>query len=407
MQHSTDRVDTRKQPLPGALSIYLPPEYPAEVFLNAQTPPFCEDAQQTWHFFSYGSVLRILTDPTAFEISYAAPSIEASWTYAGLWSRSGRVHRTLRAAEAHAYTPRTVEQCRELIRNDAVALLAPVLTGADGHFEFIEEFAAPLSILAAARVMGLDIEADIVQLVHGMHANLQELQVANLGHLQGYSPLRDYISALLQQRTLSPWKPPRLLDTLIADRRLNDLDRLGVLWTQVIEASDTMASSLGYALLAFLQFGLIDIFRADMHLLPGGCEEALRFLNAFPAVFRVALRDLVLDGYEIARGQGVTGWLCAANRDKRVFPDPHSFDITRDNREQLAFGGGPHICLGKSLAQLIMPIAFAALIEAPLSGLRLDPDRQVERHLGINNSLLRLPLLFDMAGRVAWTRDHA
>src|SRR5260370_7042696 len=79
--------------LPGCLSTYLPPEYPAEVFLNAHAPYF-DGAQQTWHFSSAGSVLHILTDP-ALEVSYAAPSIAQSWTYAGPWSRSGKAQRDL------------------------------------------------------------------------------------------------------------------------------------------------------------------------------------------------------------------------------------------------------------------------------------------------------------------------
>src|SRR5260370_28859391 len=79
--------------LPGCLSTYLPPEYPAEVFLNAHAPYF-DGAQQTWHFSSAGSLLHILTDP-ALEVSYAAPSIAQSWTYAGPWSRPGKAQRDL------------------------------------------------------------------------------------------------------------------------------------------------------------------------------------------------------------------------------------------------------------------------------------------------------------------------
>jgi cytochrome P450 len=388
-----------KEPyLPGFLSCYLPQGFPADRFLNPTTPPYFDG--QTWHFFSYQAVLFILEHPE-YEISYAPPAYDRSWTYSGLWSRCGADHRGTRQATAHAYTPRAIAPYEAQTRAEASRLLTAALEGAGGRFEFINSFAAPLVILSAARVLGVHVDDDIADLVTWMQENVQELARENLGALRGQPELRRYIAALLVQRTKMPQGTPTLMDDLIANGQLTDLDRLGLLWTQLIEAPDTLASSIGYTLLAFLQFGLLPALRADRSLLPGACEEALRFLPAFPRVFRRASKNTALDGCEIAEGQAVTGWLCAANRDPGVFPDPDRFDISRENvQEHLAFGGGPHVCLGKSLAQLVLPAAFNALLDAFLPTLRLDPDRPLEGLWGVNNTILRLHLRYGQEEKV-------
>jgi cytochrome P450 len=384
----------QREVLPGILSVYFPAEYPSEVFLNARTTPYFDEKRQTWHFFSHKDVLSILTGP--FEINYAASSPDVSWTYAALWSKSGEAHRIARSATAHAYTPRAIELLRDQITADARSLLARALARADGRLEFVREFAGPLSIMAAARVMGLEaeVEADIYLLASFMQANVQELQLTNLRVLRGYQPLRDYLAGMLSRRAHSLQQPPRLIDELILDQTVTDLDLKGMVWTQMIEAADTMASGLGFALLAFLQFGVLDTLQANRALLPGACEEGLRFLAPFPEVFRQVQCDLTLGGCDLRQGQSVTGWISAANRDPAVFHHPHQFIVERETSDSLTFGGGHHTCLGKPLGQLVLPIAMGALLDASLPALRLDPEQQVERLLGINNTLLRLPLRY-------------
>jgi cytochrome P450 len=380
--------------LPGILAVYFPPEYPAEKFLNARTASYFDASRQTWHFFSHQDVRTILTGP--FEINYATPSPEWSWTYSALWSKEGEAHRIARSAEAHAYTPRAIESLQAQIAADARYLLARALAGADGRLEFARDFAGPLSIMAAARVMGLEAEvkADIPLLVSYMQANVQELQLANLHVLHGYQPLRDYLTSMLSQRALSPQEPPRLIDLLIADQSVSDLDLKGMVWSQMIEAPDTMASGLGFTLLAFLQFDLLDTLQGNRARLSGACDEALRLLPPFPAVFRQVKEDLTLGGCDLRQGQSVTGWISAANRDPAVFHNPHQFIVARETGDSLTFGDGQHTCLGKPLGQLVLPIAIGALLDASLPALRLGTGQQVERLLGINNTLLRLPLRY-------------
>jgi len=68
---------------------------------------------------------------------------------------------------------------------------------------------------------------------------------------------------------------------------------------------------------------------------------------------RTATRDVEIGGQRIAEGEKLAMYYGAANRDPSVFADPDRLDITRDNADKhLAFGFGPHVCIGKRVAQM-------------------------------------------------------
>ena len=89
---------------------------------------------------------------------------------------------------------------------------------------------------------------------------------------------------------------------------------------------------------------------------------------------RTATRDTMLGDQHIRAGDKVVIWFGAANRDPAVFADPHQLDLRRDPNPHLAFGVGPHFCLGAHLARLELTTMLQAMLErAP--GLTLDGDR--------------------------------
>jgi cytochrome P450 len=76
---------------------------------------------------------------------------------------------------------------------------------------------------------------------------------------------------------------------------------------------------------------------------------------------RLLTRDCDMDGILLPEGSRAIAFYGAANRDERKFPDPDRFDVTRNPTEQLAFGSGPHVCVGLHLARLEMTALFRAL----------------------------------------------
>ncbi|MGR6915652.1 cytochrome P450 [[Actinomadura] parvosata] len=130
----------------------------------------------------------------------------------------------------------------------------------------------------------------------------------------------------------------------------------------------------------------------DPDLIPGTVEEVLRMdstLSALGGVPRFLTEDVVLSGTTVPAGSTVIPNIPAANRDPAKFPDPDRFDPRRENGAQhLAFGAGPHYCLGQPLARLELQTVLGTLTRR-LPGLRLrdHPDDLRLRTGGISGGL--------------------
>jgi cytochrome P450 len=104
---------------------------------------------------------------------------------------------------------------------------------------------------------------------------------------------------------------------------------------------------------------------------------------------RTASRDLELSGRRIAAGDKVVVYHVSANVDERRFPDPFRFDIERAANDHLAFGQGPHQCLGAAFARLQMREFFTEFLRLPQVELDGQPRRLVSNFI---NGLTSVPL---------------
>ena len=131
--------------------------------------------------------------------------------------------------------------------------------------------------------------------------------------------------------------------------------------------------------------------RARPALLPTAVEEILRWSSPILYMGRTALRDALIRGQRIRAGERVVLWYASANFDEAVFPEPMRFDVARSPNEHVAFGGGgPHFCLGASLARLELRVVLEELL-ARVGALRLAGP---VAHAGSNfsNGIFSLPL---------------
>jgi len=105
-----------------------------------------------------------------------------------------------------------------------------------------------------------------------------------------------------------------------------------------------------------------DLARDEPSLIPSAINEVLRMEAPVQGFSRYVTRDYDLDGVLLPEGSRTIVFYGAANRDPRQFPDPDRFDIRRDNAgRHVAFGAGPHMCVGMNLAKLEMRALFTAL----------------------------------------------
>jgi cholest-4-en-3-one 26-monooxygenase len=123
-------------------------------------------------------------------------------------------------------------------------------------------------------------------------------------------------------------------------------------------------------------------------------EEVLRWASPVLHFRRTPVRDVELGGTRIPAGDRVVMWYVSANRDETVFADPFRFDLTRQPNDHVAFGGGgPHFCLGASLARLELRVLLAEIVTR-LPNLRVDGPVELLRSNFVGG-IKHLPVAWD------------
>jgi cytochrome P450 len=126
---------------------------------------------------------------------------------------------------------------------------------------------------------------------------------------------------------------------------------------------DTTSSTIAGGLHALLRHPEeLARLQADPELLSSAVEEMIRWVTPVKEFMRTAAEDAVVGGAEIEAGQSMYLAYLSANRDEAVFDDPFRFDVGRQPNKHIAFGFGPHFCLGAQLARLETRALFAELL---------------------------------------------
>jgi len=184
--------------------------------------------------------------------------------------------------------------------------------------------------------------------------NLAELDAWFRGHLQDLrrSPGEDLLSSLVTA----------------ADEGGERLTQREVLATAALvfgAGFETTVNLIGNGTaLLFAHPDQRQLLAGDPSLWPNAVDEILRNDSPVQRTGRRARHDTEVHGVPVAAGELLLLVLAAANRDPRVFRDPHAFDVRRPNaREHVAFSGGIHFCLGAALARMEGEVALRALFE--------------------------------------------
>jgi len=147
------------------------------------------------------------------------------------------------------------------------------------------------------------------------------------------------------------------------DQSLEDDDLLWLIFTLFVGGAENPAAFICNAMIILaesdtLRGQLID----DRELLPVAIDELLRVITAGVSLTRNVVQDTELAGQRITAGERVLLWLPAANHDPTVFAEPDAIDLQRSPCPHLAFGDGPHVCLGNWLARLEFELLFDEIL---------------------------------------------
>ena len=133
--------------------------------------------------------------------------------------------------------------------------------------------------------------------------------------------------------------------------------------------------------------------KADPALTPQALLECLRWQTVYLTFPRFVTEDTEVGGTKLLKGMVVRVSPQAAHMDAEVYPDPLRFDLHRNPRV-MAFGSGPHVCIGHHLAKLTMRIAVERLLRRFPDVRLADPDTPIEYGGGIGElRMLALPML--------------
>jgi cytochrome P450 family 142 subfamily A polypeptide 1 len=343
---------------------------PWEMYDNVREndPIYWDPHNEIWFAFRHEDVLELSKNPEVFTSTAGnRPKLPPD---ASMLHQDGEQHAKQRSLIAKGFTPRAIRdyvpKCDGIVE-ELVSVL-PVGVSID----FVERFAALLPALMIADMVGtprskIPFLRDITST---MIVGGQGPAYVNEDVMQAFGAFCGHHMEMVAERAgreddgdlLSLW-----MHAEIDGEKLNESQLLfehALLFVGGLETTrNAIAGGMEQLAMAPDQWAYLRAHAGDDSVLDSASEEMVRFTTPFASMFRTATKDVELRGKMILKGQQVGLVYPSANRDPRVFPDPHRFDVQRDSRAQrhLAFGHGTHVCLGRNLALLEMRSALRAL----------------------------------------------
>ena len=274
----------------------------------------------------------------------------------------GEAHRRMRGPVARAFTPRRVESLRPKVTEVVAGLLAG-LAERDGPVDFKAEFAYPLSLRVFSELFGI-AERD--------HGRMQQMVATAFSPAspEEVRAMREQVDAFLTELIDDRRRHPgddltsALVTATDEEHRLSDAELRDTLWLLVTAGFETTSSALANGVQTLLSHpDQLALLRSGAVAWSDAVEEVLRQSSSVATLpFLFAAEDVEIGGRTVAAGEPVLLAYLAANLDTdRYGPDAAGFDVTRQRPRHLAFGHGPHTCLGAALARLELEVALTAL----------------------------------------------
>ena len=346
-----------------------------------------------WAVTRHADVMAVNADPATFSserggILMELPPAERREDYLFVASMNAMInmdapgHRQLRKEHMPFFTAGYVKGLRDRVAAEVTARLDAMAAGKTT--EFVGAFASHLPIFTLCEMLGVPVE-DRSKFVGWIHFLEMAQEIGRQQQGRGPTAITPEIEAfialfnrnvqdmfaygrdMLEKRRAEPRDD---LMSAIARAQLDGEflapEYLDGSWLLIVFAgNDTTRNTLSGAMRLFTEHpDQRERLLADMSLLPNAIHEITRLISPVMYMRRTATQDVTIGGQPIAAGEKVIMWYGAANRDEGAFPDPDRFDIGRANAEKnIAFGYGPHICIGRLVAQLQLEESYRQIFQ--------------------------------------------
>jgi cytochrome P450 len=337
-----------------------------------------------WAIVRYEDVRRISRDPETFCSGQGtqfgdAPAevLEASQSFLAM---DAPRHTKLRGLVSAAFTPRQIARIEEGIRVNARQIVEQAAPTGGG--DFVELIARRLPLVTISDMIGVPqaerervvAAADLLITTSDPEVFGERAPIEVLG--EALWTLTGFATELAEHRERKPQDDlmTALVQAELDGERLTHAEIAAFFVLLSVAGNDTTRHTTSHAMRALTtspdQRALL-LEDLDGRL-PLAAEEFVRWASPVMTFRRTTTREVELHGERLAPGEKVVLFYHSANRDEDAFEDPWRFDVTRDPNRHLGFGGGgPHYCLGASLARTQLRSIFAEL-------LRVIPD--IEAH---------------------------
>jgi cytochrome P450 len=296
-------------------------------------------------------------------------------------------HRLYRALVAPAFRPKVLERWQTEVVQPAIDNVIDSFIDQD-RVDLVEHLTFAFPVRVIARILGLP-EQDVAAF------QTWSLDLINMFNdpepgVRALDEFRSYFTALITERRTAPRDDliSDLIQSEVEGQRLDDDAIFAAIKMLLPAGVETTYRSLGNLLVGLLTHtDQLQALQSDRALIGPAIEEGLRWQTPFLMVARQTTRDTKLAGTHIPSAQHVFVFVAAANHDERRYTNPDAFDISRPATAHIAFGTGPHICLGMHLTRVESHAALERILDrAP--HIRLDPEQPTPQILG---TVLRAP----------------
>jgi cytochrome P450 len=369
-------VSALRYPMRRASPLHPPPEYARLRCEQPVAPVRLWDGHRAWLVTRHADVRAALREPrlSASPSRPGYPLLSAA--RAGVAERQGsfnhldgEAHRAQRRMVAGAFTLARGEALRPEIE-EIVERRLDRLIAAGPPADLVQDLALPVASETICRLLGVPYRH------HGFFERRSGMRFELGARRDTGQAERELLTWLDGLVTVRLERPRGLLGALarervatgqLGDRALADMARL-----LLVNGYETTTNMVALAVVLLLQRpATAELVRdGPDEALVRAVEELLRHATIIHlAPVRAATEDLMIAGCPIRRGEGVILSLASANRDPDVFGAPDRLDLERDAGEHVAFGHGPHHCLGAALVRVQMAVVLRALMRR-LPGLR-------------------------------------
>jgi len=364
-----------------------------ELTINADLRHNCPVAWNTnyggfWFLSSYDAVSRAARDGDTFAHKYEPDSPDGidyqgemgvprpeGQPALGIGEIDGPYHQALRHALAPFFSPGAVQKLKPFMEDQAHRFLDRRIT--DGQMDLVLDYASPVPAILTMKLMGLPYDNWhlYANLFHSVMAMSQDSAEYNTAIAKVPAMMQGVLDFAATRRGNPEDDLTSFLIQFEFDgRRLTDEQLLNILWNLIGGGVDTTTSQTA---LTLLHLGTHPRLRRQLIDHPGlyrtATDEFLRYFSVNQTLSRTVTHDIELNGQRLRKNDKVViSWL-SANHDEQEFEKPDEIILDRNPNRHLAFGLGPHRCIGSHLARLMSQVMVKAVLDR-------IPDYQVDLH---------------------------